>query len=312
MTTKELKQRAGVIPFARRLKLVGGFAACPFHEGDSDQSFHVLRTESGIFIGTCFSECNKSWNALDFVADFDKVSIARAIRRVTAELAIAGDAVQADYEKKDITPMTAAIWKMGRAVTADDAACLAASRPQSATPSAETLNAVGFKMNTAGFLCCAYRLGDTFYTVKCRRLTTKDFMQANAVSQHGLFNIDAVSEGCDVAVVESELDVAVLYEQGLTAVSVMYARQRVIEPEVMKKLLTAGRINLVGDNDTAGIECMDAIAKLLPPKKVYRTPLVGAKDIGEVVFKRLYLPMARSLSKNGSRLSRPPMATATA
>jgi hypothetical protein len=297
VTPKELKQRAGIIPFARRLKLVAGFCACPFHEGDSDKSFHVFRTESGIFIGHCFSNCNKNWNALDFVAKFEKVSIHEAIRMVEAELVFADDIVQTSYAKKIAVPMTNEVWKTwGRAVTAADVVLLASSRPDSATPSAETLNMLGFRMMTAtDFLCCPYRLGDTVYTVKGRRLLLVDekkkFMQVNVVSQHGLFNIDAVTPGCIAAVVESELDVALLYEQGSTAVSVISSTQRRIEPEVVKKLLTAARIVLIGDNDTVGIECMDALAKMLPPEKVFRTPLVGAKDICEAVAKHLSLPV---------------------
>ena len=87
--------------------------------------------------------------------------------------------------------------------------------------------------------------------------------------------------GSDVYVVESELDAAVLYENGYTAVSVVGAKQKSIEAEVLKKLNTANRIFLLGDNDTPGIMCMDAIAKLLPADKVYRMPLVDVKDIGE-------------------------------
>jgi DNA primase len=300
--SRELKRSAGIIPFARRLKLVNGYSACPFHKGDGVKSFHVFATASGIFVGTCFSECvtsegYTSWNALDFVMDFDKVSIGEAIRRVTAELN-SGDDPQTFRKKNTVTTMTAESWKTwGRAVTAEDVVRLAASRPHSATPSAETLNVLGFKMTPADFVCCAYRLGDTFYTVKGRRLTTKDFLQENSISQRALFNIDAVTAGCDVYIVESELDAAVLHERGHIAVSVISAAQRMIEPEVTKKLLTAARIFLIGDNDAAGIQCMDAIAKLLPPEKTYRMQLVGAKDVGELYQQR------RELTENKEKKS---------
>jgi hypothetical protein len=281
-SARELKSRAGFIPFARRLKLANGYSACPFHDGDGDKSFHIVQTKSGAYIGTCFSACGKRWNAVDFVMDFDKISIGEAIRKIENEIA-SNDVVQMVHAKKPAAPMTVELWNaQGRAVTCEDVARLAASRPDSATPSAGTLNALGFKMSTVlpDFLCCPFRLGDTFYTVKARKTTTKRFLQEHAVSGCGLFNIDAVTVGCDVCVVESELDVAVLHEDGHIAVSVMFSGQRMIEPEVMKKLLMAGRIFLIGDNDTAGIQCMDAIAKLLPPEKTYRMPLVGAKDVG--------------------------------
>jgi DNA primase len=287
MTPRELKSRVGIIPFARRMRIADGFSSCPFHKGDSVTSFHVVPAADGAFIGTCFSACVgskgfKSWNAIDFVMGFDKVSFREAIRRITAELESGDDAMRFLRAKKIATPMTSDVWKtLGRAVTGEDVARFAVSRPHSVTPSAETLNALGFKMTPNDFLVCAYRLGDTFYTVKGRRITKKDFLQENSVSQKGLFNIDAVTEGCDVYIVESELDVACLYERGHIAVSVVSSTQRKIEPEVLAKLLTAGRIILIGDNDTAGIQCMDAIAKLLPPEKTVRKPLVGAKDVGE-------------------------------
>jgi DNA primase len=286
MTTQELKRRAGIIPFVRRIHFVDGFSNCPFHKGDGTH-FHILVTPSGAAVGTCFSGCvtskgPKSWDVFDFVRDFDKVSIGEAIRRVEEELN-SGDVVpHISHNDKVVKPMTAVVWKMGRTVTVDDAARLAAARPHSATPSAETLNALGFKMSIADDLCCAYRLGDKFYTVKYRQITTKDFTQVHSVSQRGLFNIDAVTAGCDVYVVESELDVAVLHEDGHIAVSVVSSTQRRIEPEVLEKLLTAGRIILIGDTDAVGSQCMDAIAKLLPPEKTYRMQLVAAKDVGEL------------------------------
>jgi hypothetical protein len=125
-------------------------------------------------------------------------------------------------------------------------------------------------------------MGDTFYTVKARNLTTKEFIQENSVSQRSLFNIDAVTAGCDVYVVESELDAAILHENGFIAVSVINAKQNQLEPEVLKKLTTAYRIFLVGDQDAAGQICMDNLAHLLPTEKVYRMTLSEAKDVGEL------------------------------
>ena len=133
------------------------------------------------------------------------------------------------------------------------------------------------------FLVAPYRLGDTFYTLKARNLKTKEFIQQHSVSQKGLFNIDAVTAGCDVYIVESELDAAVLHENGYTAVSVINAKQSQIEPEVLKHLTTkAGRIFIVGDQDAAGQICMDNIKRLLPPEKIHTLSFSEAKDVGEL------------------------------
>jgi hypothetical protein len=282
---QELKRRVGSSPFTKRIKFVDGYSACPFHNGDGTKTFHLLKKEDGTFIGTCFSECGeKNWDAIAFVKQFDKVDTAEAVRRLSEN----EDSDKSLLEKRFAAPITTEQWKTcGRVVTATDVAELAASRPYSATPSALALNALGFRITDMGdrrFLVAPYRLGDVFYTIKGRNLAAKEFVQENSVSQRGLFNIDAVPVSGDVYVVESELDVAVLHEQGYTAVSVNNAKQKSIEVEVLKKLNTAYRIFLVGDSDEAGVACMNAIAQLLPPEKVYRMPL-DVKDVGELAFR---------------------------
>ncbi len=284
-----LKRKVGISPFTERIKIDSdGYSPCPFHRGDSDRSFHVVRKEDGAVLGTCFSECGRSWDAIDFVKAFDKVGMGEAIRNLEESNTHGRELPK----KTPAVPMTEEKWATcGQAVTDADVAELAASRPHSATPEADALNILGFRITTMGsnrFIVAPYRIGKTFYTIKARNLATKGFIQENSLSQKGLFNIDAVTAGCDVYVVESELDAAILHEQGYTAVSVVNAKQKLIEAEVLKKLTTAHRIFLVGDNDTAGISCMDGIAKLLPSEKVYRMPLTDGKDVGEwaAAFKR--------------------------
>jgi hypothetical protein len=284
---QELKRQVGIRPFEQRLHFDdGGFSKCPFHNGDGDTTFHLKMTEDGAVIGTCFSECNKTFDAIDFVKKFDDVQTAEAIRKLAAMVGMHGEAPSTILHKpKPAVPMTAAVWeKINRPVTDADASTLAASRPNSVTPSAAMLNAMGFKsgeMHGKTYITAPYRLGDTFYTIKARNIVSKDFINENSVSQKGLFNIDAVTEGCDVYVVESELDAAVLHESGYIAVSVINAKQQQLEPEVLKKLLTASRIFLVGDQDAAGQICMDNIARLLPADKQYRMKLPN-KDVGEL------------------------------
>jgi hypothetical protein len=285
---QEIKRQVGITPFSQRIQIDSdGYSACPFHNGDSDKSFHIVQKENGAFIGTCFSECGKSFDAIDFVKRHDSVQTGEAIRKLVATIGENGEQPTTILHKpKPATPMTAKEWAVaGRAVTDADVATLAASRPKSATPSAATLNAMGFRVAGKGdktFLAAPYRLGDTFHTIKARNIASKEFIQENAVSQKGLFNIDAVSADCDVYVVESELDAAILHENGHIVVSVISATQKQIEPEVLKRLTKARRIFLVGDQDAAGQICMENIAKLLPTEKVYRISFNDAKDVGEL------------------------------
>jgi len=290
---QELKRQVGLTPFSQRVRLSSDdYSPCPFHNGDGEKSFHVVQKEDGAVIGTCFSTCGKSFDAIDFIKKFDNVQTGEAIRKLVL-LSENDDAPITSLSKpKPAVPMTAETWaKSGREVTDADVVKLSASRPNSKTPSASTLNQLGFKIGEKygqGFLVAPYRLGDTFYTLKARNLEKKEFIQENSVSQQGLFNINAVTAGCDVYVVESELDAGVLHESGYIAVSVINAKQKSIEPEVLKKLLMAYRIFLVGDSDEAGQICMNNLAHLLPAEKIYRMTIPDAKDVGDlaVAFKK--------------------------
>ena len=275
-----MKRAVGMEPFAARISLSeDGFAKCPFHDGDSDKSFHIVQLADGVYLGTCFSECEKKFDAIDFVARFDGLTLADAVKKLESQEPSENAPRLAVREKPE--PMTAAVWSKAKLVTDADVARLAASRPHSATPSASTLNAMGFRIKD-NCLGAPFRMGDKFYTVKVRSLREKEFFQAHSVSQRGLFNIDAVTPGCDVYVVESELDAAVLHEIGLIAVSVVNASQKRLEPEVLEKLLKAKRIFLVGDQDAAGAKCMHAISKWIPNEQRYRITFDDAKDIGEL------------------------------
>jgi hypothetical protein len=288
----ELKRQAGLTPFSDRIDIDDqGYSACPFHDGDSDKSFHVIEKEDGCFIGTCFSECGASFDAIDFVKKFDKISTGDALRKIAADTDddVRPSKKAPSLKKEAASPMTSQKWaSLGRAVTDADVAKLAASRPESATPSAKTLNEMGFRIGEMGgqlFLVAPYRMGDTFYTLKSRNIKTKEFLQSNSISQKSLFNIDAVTAGCDIYVVESELDAAVLHENGYVAVSVINAKQKQIEMDVMEKLKMAHRIFIVGDQDAPGQVCMNNIAALLPAEKVYRLSFTDAKDVGELAHK---------------------------
>ena len=282
-----LKKRVGASPFIKRLPQLSadGFSPCPFHNGDGDKTFHLLERPDGSVTGTCFSSCDKTWDAIAFVQQFENVPFQQALETIESEDITSLDAVRLQAAQEH-EPMTPEKWgTSGREVTNADVQQLAASRPHSATPSAKTLNEMGFKVGDVyGHvnLVAPYRLGNKFYTLKGRNLSQKFFMQENCISQKALFNIDAVRSDRDVFVVESELDAAVFHEHGYTAVSLLTSKQKEIEPEILKKLLPAKRIFLVGDMDEPGQKCMDAIAKLLPTEKTYRIKLsAGAKDIGE-------------------------------
>jgi len=78
-----LKHRVDKTPFTKRLKFDGGgFTACPFHVGESRTSAHLVQKD-GSWILTCFSSCGKSWDAINFVKEFDKVEFGECRKRTT-------------------------------------------------------------------------------------------------------------------------------------------------------------------------------------------------------------------------------------
>lgn len=114
---QELKRRVGLSPFAERITIDGGgFSPCPFHDGDGEESFHLVKTEDGAVVGTCFSLCgkatnkgSKSWDAIAFVQKFDGVDRDEAVRRVAASNGD-GDEMVRLREKALAVPITAEDW----------------------------------------------------------------------------------------------------------------------------------------------------------------------------------------------------------
>lgn len=291
MQIENLKRQLGRRPFEDRLLLRrGDTAQCPFHNGDSKKSFHLKEKEPGIWVGTCFSECAKSWDAIDFVAAYDKITRGAAIQRLSAcKPTLVAPARKKPTAEKPATPhvaITPGEWnKWGRELTAADVARLERSRPNSKTPSVETLRQIGCRVkgDHIGF---PYHHGETFTTIKARHLDRKEFFQEHAVSQDGLFNLDALGFlTTDVYLVESELDAGVMREAGFDAVSVITSTQKTLSRAALESLTQAERIFLIGDQDKAGQKCMDALANLLPTEKTYRIRFDDAKDVGELAHK---------------------------
>ena len=224
---QEIKRHAGITPFADRLPLLSkdGFSKCPFHNGNGEKSFHVVQKEDGAFVGTCFSSCGRSWDAIDFREEIRQCRHGRSHPQTLKPNY--RERCRTRYYYTKALPGVPDVDNAMDEIRTGGYRCrcfhlVSASRPNSKTPSVATLNAMGFKIaENYGqvFLVAPYRLGDTFYTLKARNLKTKEFIQQHSVSQKGLFNIDAVTAGCDVYIVESELDAAVLHENGYTAVS---------------------------------------------------------------------------------------------
>lgn len=289
---QELKRRAGRRPFDERVKFDGrGFAACPFHSGDGQTAFHLKQQDDGAWTATCFSACGKTWDAIAFVQEKDKVTFSEAVERIqpkpgtTAPLPLP--------PKKKVEPLTPELWaKWGREITESDVAKFTAARPHSASPSLEWFQRnCRVKGEYIGLPYWTDENRSSAYMLKMRKIDSKDFITEHKVSYEGLSNLSAVNLMDDVYVVEGDIgDVGVMEDAGFVAVSVVTGKQERFEPAAIKRLSEAPRIFLVGDQAKAGEEdpgqkCIDALQTLLPAEKTFRVKFDDAKDVGELAKK---------------------------
>jgi hypothetical protein len=301
---QQVKQSAGRKPFEQRLRLKSGFAACPFHKGSSDKSMHLHREPDGVWVATCFSECAKTWNPIDFVIQYDRVPFAEAVRRLGGNVRDSDtreryDQPEAKPKQQPMTSEEYARW--GREITEADAARLAASRPHSKSPGFETLKMFGCRVS-GDYIGFPFRkpCGEELYTLKKRHLDIKDLPQERSVSQKGFFNLETANTIEDLYVVEGELDALVIEEAGFRAVSVTTGKQKEFERDALDKIGKALRIFLIGDQEVIDTEtgeikadpgprCMDALESALtavkvPKDKIFRIRFKEKKDVGETAL----------------------------
>jgi hypothetical protein len=298
-----LKRSVGRRPFEARLRIDGGgFCACPFHSGEGNKSMHLQEKPGGVWIATCFSSCHKSWDAINFVMEFDRIDFAAACDELRGGKALeretAVEEIKLIEEKQP--RMTDEGWpNWGRPITAADVARFASSRKDKTAG-----------LGAFGALNCRVR-GDyigfpNYYTtadgavkydlVRARHMDKKEILIEHKVSMHGLYNRDTVNALEDVYVVEGEPDVAIMEESGFRAVSVIAGAQKEFDRRAIKRLAKAARIFIVGDmlsgddeNDPdPGAACMDRLEGVLKaevPDKVFRFTFDDAHDVSELATK---------------------------
>lgn len=285
-----LKRRVGKQPFLARAKFANGKAPCPFHGGDA--GFDLFERD-GMWFGSCHSACNKKWDVIQFVMDFDHVDFKNAVARIGGRV---GNALP-PAEKPKKRAMTEAEWQAwGHPVTAEEIATFATSRKDK-TAGFETFRRLGCRVKE-GVLAFPYRLtlenGEVkYFTIKTRGLTEKEIfhLEGHCVDSKSLFNLDTVTCFEPVYVVEGEPDVAIMEEAGFRAVSVMNAGHDKFTKAQLDILCEAEYIYLMGDQNQRGVDdpgsnCMDALARQLPPDKVSRISFREAKDPCELA--RIY------------------------
>ncbi|MGC2283733.1 MAG: AAA family ATPase [Candidatus Acidiferrum sp.] len=286
---ESLKKSVGRRPFDSRLRLdSGGFCACPFHLGDSAKSMHLFRLDSGAYAVKCFSTCNKSWDAIAFVAEFDKKSKAEAMQilggKVKTENAGTPTAETGSAPAPKTPPLSVAEYSTwGRALTPEDIVRFEKGRQAKGhTADFETWRGLGCRVK-GDYLGFPYMhpSGEFLYTLKMRHLDRKEFMAENAASSEGFFNLDGINplgSPSPVFIVEGEPDVAVLQEAGYNAVGILSSSQKKFDKHAIELISEASEIFIIGDqhipkrgkDPDPGQATMDALEKVLE-RVAYKT-----------------------------------------
>lgn len=302
---QELKRNVGRKPFDARLRFDRDFAKCPFHQGDG-KTLHLERKEGGVWVATCFSTCSKSFDAIAFVQKLDNLTFHQAVE------VLQGRKMDNDERPKPLKKvMTAEEWKhWGREITQADVDRLAKSRPHSHTADLECFQraACRVKGEYIGFpyFYLKTEAGEAgCYTVKLRHMDTKELLQESSVSQHGFFNLSTVNPLDDVYVFEGEPDALTGESFGFASLSVTTGKQKEFDARGLEILKSANRIFLVGDQEEVGRECMDNLARHLPPDRTRRISFndASAKDVGELAKKlgQEFVPRFEELRDEAAR-----------
>ena len=313
-----LKRSVGRRPFDQRVTFRDDFCACPFHSGEGNKSMHLQEKPGGVWIATCFSTCKKSWDAINFVMDFDPdhLDFAAAcdkLRGKAPERTTAVEETKPIEEKQP--PMTDDQWSSwGRPITAADVARFAASRKDK-TASLDTFIALGCRVrgDYIGFPNYYTRADGVvkYDLVRARHMDKKEIVIEHKISMQGLYNRDTVNPLEDVYVVEGEPDVAIMEESGFRAVSVIAGAQTKFDQRAIKRLAKAARIFIVGDmlssddesDADPGAACMDRLEKLLKaevPDKVFRFTFDDAHDVSELAKKPGFIEKIKRLTADAT------------
>lgn len=276
---------------------------CPFHSEKSG-SFHVYQDSSATWLGKCFG-CSWAGNVVQFLKDFDKVSMKEAID--TAEKSLTGPnwesmkmEVEATFKPASSEPKEYKTYTLAEYAKFEQA--LAGS--QAAQNWLLDTRGVGFE--TAKHLHLGYRQrlgdsrdpkvqavidqgwiaypgvqGETVITIKYRSIAAKVFSRQFGMAT-ALFNTNTIDLFEPLYVVEGELDAAALEQAGFRAVSIPSASLKTLTPEMKDQIMTAPVRFLAGDNDGGvGNEAMERLWKDLGENTYLLKWPEGVKDANQ-------------------------------
>lgn len=299
---KELKQRAGIEPYERRLPGLrrsgkAYVAPCPWHD-DRNPSFGVFEKD-GEWFYKCHP-CDKGGDLLDFIREFDKLAFKDALALLAHECGIGLPVKPQPFIRFEYNREAAIETLKNDDAAAEYLKSRGISRPDAVVAGVGVVDHPGI----GPALAIPYDKG-LIPVVKFRALNPKSkgdkFRHLTGhESSDLLYGIEYITEDSltvspEVFVVESELDCLTLRIHGFNAVSVSSATTYLkggklqIKPEHIDVLRKAERIYIAVDMDAAGEACAAAFDEVLPRHKVFRIRWEfrgkdsgDPKDIGEL------------------------------
>jgi hypothetical protein len=303
LNKEDLKRRAGLFPYQRRLQLhksgEGYKALCCFHR-DRNPSLSIFERD-GVWLFKCWV-CTKQGDIIQFVMERDRVQFQEAMKIIGAECGLLPPDVRPEqnafeYDRREATDSLLADgeaqeYLIGRGITLD----------------AVFHSGIGLVRypGIGKALSIPYETGD----VKFRALNPMGKgrrFRATGKPNNKLYGIEKIPADPNdpndwtlaehALIVESELDCItarqLLDQDTWVVVSVPSASACVggdgdlrIDPAHLARLKNFnGKFFVATDQDEAGERCANALIKALPKGTAFRVSWDGAKDVGELYQK---------------------------
>ena len=300
---QELKSRAGITPYAKRLaglKREGQKwrCACPWHK-DEHPSFEVFpaKEDANVLLYKCHP-CKKGGDVLSFIQEHDHIDFKAALKSLKEDIGITGEPTEHfHYDQKAAAARLSEVMPYLEANGVSEDVARAAGVGAVDFPSLGLSVAFPYGIEVNGTPAVKFRAVTPNNKDKRKfrhnpNAPTDDVLYGTDILDSTLFETNP-----ELWVVESERDALTMRSHGCAAISVSSATACVdrdgklkFDANVLKKIADKSeRIFIVTDMDTAGVDCADAWLKALPPYKTFRIswPYGGkgssdAKDIGDL------------------------------
>jgi hypothetical protein len=325
---QELKSRAGVTPYAKRLaglKREGlkWRCCCPWHK-DEHPSFEVFpaKEDANVLLYKCHP-CKKGGDVLSFIQEFDHADFKTALKSLKDDIGITGEPTERFYYDQQ-----AAAARLSEVLPYLEANGISEDVAQAAGVGAVDFPTLGLSVAFPYGIEVDGTPAVKFRAINANNKDKRKFRHNPDAPTDGLlYGIDILDSPLFVTnpelwVVESERDALTMRSYGYPAISVSSAtacldrdgKLKFDEKLVNKIAARSERIFIATDMDAAGVTCAAAWLKALPPYKTFRIEWTyggkaseDPKDIGDL-YKQDALDFSIRIEElRREQLNRPPL-----